>query len=100
MEIHEYFGLFASPNLEEFHSVGSESKHTLGIVIYFKYLKFLCTMFFIISVLSIPTLAIYIKGNKIKNDYLTFSQTTLGNIGQSIEECNLQPVSDEVEFKL
>jgi len=61
----------------------------MGMVIYFQFLKFMATMYCIMTVISIPSMVFYFSGNP--TDRLSMSDLipalSLGNIGQSETAC-------------
>eukprot|EP00352_Strombidinopsis_acuminata_P001759 CAMPEP_0176404344 /NCGR_PEP_ID=MMETSP0126-20121128/50789_1 /TAXON_ID=141414 ORGANISM="Strombidinopsis acuminatum, Strain SPMC142" /NCGR_SAMPLE_ID=MMETSP0126 /ASSEMBLY_ACC=CAM_ASM_000229 /LENGTH=143 /DNA_ID=CAMNT_0017783077 /DNA_START=637 /DNA_END=1068 /DNA_ORIENTATION=+ len=63
-----------------------------GMTIYFKTMKSFIFLFFVFTIMSLPAYYLYWNGTPIpEGESITFSDSfgrlTLGNIGQSTEEC-------------
>jgi len=67
---------------------GSEfNDYGVGVVLYFKFLKFLTLLFLFMTVMSCPSYLFYFNGNKSDNAEYTnmkylLASFSLGNIGQ------------------
>jgi hypothetical protein len=65
------------------------AEYGMGMVIYFQFLKFMATMYCVMTVISIPSMVFYFSGNP--TDRLSMSDLipalSLGNIGQSETAC-------------
>lgn len=63
----------------------------LGVSLYFKQLKSLIVLYGIFTIISIPAFILYYYGgdgnNTIKNSKSFMTTFTLGNVGQSVNEC-------------
>ena len=65
----------------------------VGIVVYFRLLKFLGCMFLLFTVISLPSLIMYQAGNSDDvggtfDSKSTFSKYSLGNLGASTKSCS------------
>ena len=62
----------------------------VGMVVYFRLLKYLVCMFFVFTLLSIPSLIMYQAGNQQAEGgdmKAVFSRYSLGNLGGSVKAC-------------
>ena len=64
-------------------------KFGVGITVYFKFLKYMACIFFLLTILSLPSMVFYFNGTAIP-DYSISSIATslsLGNLGQAQKVC-------------
>jgi len=74
----------------------------MGVSIYFKQLKSLICLFFIFSLISVPSFILYYYGGDtttVKDSKTLFSTFTLGNIGQTERVCS-QSTYENAHVKL
>lgn len=66
------------------------SQYGSGIVTYFQSLKYLTWVFFVMTILSIPSMTFYVSGNlEIPSNLKSaITAVSLGNIGASLLACN------------
>ena len=80
---------------------GELEAYGVGISLYFKYLKYLTVVYFVLTVLAVPALVIYSLGGKLSDvetsiQYLP--ETTLGNLGESKIAC--QSTNDDFDMAI
>jgi len=61
----------------------------VGMVLYFKYLRFMSWIFFIFAFLSIPSMVFYAMAGSLKTSWGVdaFGILTMGNLGEGIQNC-------------
>lgn len=70
----------------------SFSKYGTGVVLLFKFMAYMFTVFLLLTVLSIPSIYIFAESNAMADDMVTITQqmasVSLGNLGEGHTECN------------
>ena len=63
--------------------------------LYFKFLKFLVVVFFVMSLLATPAFVLYILSDQLGSDSVTgiakLALTTIGNMGEGYDLCSMTP---------
>lgn len=79
-------------------------EYGVGVVLYFQFLKFLAALFFLLTVLSVPSMYLCFKSNPIAaaGPEELVALLSLGNLGATKITCNtgtyLEPLAPESVF--
>lgn len=70
------------------------SKYGTGIVLLFKFISYMFSVFVVLSILSLPSIYIYAESDALTNEMVTVTQqmaaVSLGNLGEGHTECNAE----------
>lgn len=82
---------------------GDFTQFGTGLVLYFKFLKFMMTLFFVFCILGFPSLVFYALGGKLNSVEVTgidsLQLTTIGNLGDSDIFCEEYFDLDDVHLE-
>ncbi len=74
------------------------SKYGTGVVLMFKFIGYMFSVFLLLTIISIPSIYIFVESDALSNEIVTTTQQvasfSLGNLGEGHTECNAVESSD------